>query len=251
MFKGGQMLFAYDDSAGRALGRLALTALVGLLVGCAAAPHRQTAELLRTQGVSRMVLMPIDVELAHVTAGGLLEPDAAWTQQAQKNMHAALVEEARSRKVELVDFDPDRGTPEDREMSLALVKLHRDVGYAILRHDYLEGFALPSKKGKFDWSLGPEAAAIARSQNADYAMFLFVRDSYATGGRVLVIALTAVMSLGRIGLPGGSQVGFASVVDLKTGNIVWFNRLARGSGDLRTPEAATESVNALVVDSMK
>jgi hypothetical protein len=53
------------------------------------------------------------------------------------------------------------------------------------------------------------------------------------------------------GIPGGSQVGFASVVDLKTGDIVWFNRLVRTTGDLRTAEAATETVDALVGDSLK
>jgi hypothetical protein len=115
-------------------------------------------------------------------------------------------------------------------------------------HQYIPELALPSKKGKFDWSLGPEAAAIARSQNADYAMFLFVRDSYMTGGRAALIVVAAAFG---IGLQGGSQVGFASVVDLKTGDIVWFNRLGRQSGDLRTPEVAGETVNALVRDSMK
>jgi hypothetical protein len=195
-----------------------------------------------------MVLMPVDVELSHLTAGGLLEPDAEWTEQAKRNMHTALMEEARSRKVELIDFDPNRGTPQDREASLALVQLHRAVGSSILVHQYIPELALPSKKGKFDWSLGPEAAAIARSQNADYAMFLFVRDSYMTGGRAALIVVAAAFG---IGLQGGSQVGFASVVDLKTGDIVWFNRLGRQSGDLRTPEVAGETVNALVRDSMK
>jgi hypothetical protein len=198
-----------------------------------------------------MVLMPLDVELSHLTAGGLLEPDAGWTEQAQRNMHTALMEEARSRKVELIDFNPGGGTPQDRESSLALVQLHRAVGSAILVHEYIPELALPSKKGKFDWSLGPEAAAIARSQNADYAMFIFVRDSYTTGGRAVLMALVAVATLGRGIMQGGSQVGFASVVDLKTGDIVWFNRLGRQSGDLRTPEVAGETVNTLVGDSMK
>jgi hypothetical protein len=46
-------------------------------------------------------------------------------------------------------------------------------------------------------------------------------------------------------------VGFASLVDLETGDIVWFNRLARAHGDLRTPDAAAETVKALVSDSMR
>ena len=242
------MFSEYGGGARRAPIRLLAVALIGLLAGCVAATHRQAAELQRAQGTSRMVLMPLDVELSHLTAGGLLEPDAEWTEQAKRNMHTALMEEARSRKVELIDFDPNRGTPQDREMSLALTHLHRAVGNSILFHEYNPTFALPSKHGKFDWSLGPEAAAIARSQNADYAMFLFVRDSYTTGGRVALIAVAAVFG---IGLQGGSQVGFASVVDLKTGDIVWFNRMARLSGDLRTPDVAGETVTTLVGDSMK
>lgn len=242
------MFSAYGGEARRAPIGLLLVALIGLLAGCVAATHRQTAELQRAQDTSRMVLMPVDVELSHLTAGGLLEPDAEWTEQAKRNMHTALMEEARSRKVELFDFDPIRGTPQDRETSLSLVQLHRAVGSSILVHQYIPELALPSKKGKFDWSLGPEAAAIARSQNADYAMFLFVRDSYMTGGRAALIVVAAAFG---IGLQGGSQVGFASVVDLKTGDIVWFNRLGRQSGDLRTPEVAGETVNALVRDSMK
>ena len=248
MLTGGRMLFAYRNRARCARVPLLVIVLIGLLAGCATATHRQTAELQRAQGVSHIVLMPLDVELSELGPFSQ-EPNAAWTQQAQKNMHAALAEEALSRKVELVDFDPNRGTPGDREMGLDLVKLHRAVCSAILLHKYSPVYALPSKKGKFDWSLGQEAAAIARSQNADYAMFLYVRDSYATAGRKALIAVTAPLT--KFVVWGGSQLGFASVVDLRTGDIVWFNRLDRLSGDLRTPEAARETVNALVGDSMK
>jgi hypothetical protein len=227
------------------LGALAFAALAG----CAAPVQRQAPELRREAGkVPRIVLMPLDVELAQLTAGGLAEPHAEWTDAALKHMRAALDEEARARNVTLVDFQNERGAPEDRETSLDLVKLHRAVGGAVLVHQYLPGLALPSKDGKFDWSLGPSVAAIARAHEADYAMFLYVRDSYATAGRVAVIVIGALLGAG---VPGGSQVGFASLVDLKTGDIVWFNRLVRAQGDLRTPAAAAETVKALVSDSMQ
>jgi hypothetical protein len=221
---------------------------IAVLAGCAAPVQRQTPELRRETGkVPRIVVMPLDVELAQLTAGGLAEPHAEWTDAALKHMRAALDEEAKARKVTLVDFQSERGSPEDRETSLDLVKLHRAVGSAVMVHQYL-GFALPSKEGKFDWSLGPAVASIARSHEADYALFLFVRDSYATAGRVAVIVIGALLG---IGVPGGAQVGFASVVDLKTGDIVWFNRLIRPQGDLRTPDAAAETVKALVADSLQ
>ena len=38
----------------------------------------------------------------------------------------------------------------------------------------------------------------------------------------------------------------ASLVDLSTGEILWFNRLVRGSGDLREAEKAKESLGALL-----
>lgn len=227
---------------------IVLCALTGLLAGCAAPVQRQAPELRREAAkVPRIVIMPLDVELAQLTAGGLEEPQAEWTEAALKHMRAALAEEAKARNVVLVDFQPERGTPEDREASRDLVKLHRAVGAAVMLHQYA-GYTLPSKEGRFDWSLGPAVASIARSHDADYALFLFVRDSYATGGRVALMVIGA--ALGAF-VPGAAQVGFASVVDLRTGDIVWFGRLVRPHGDLRTSEAAGETVKALVGDALK
>jgi hypothetical protein len=223
--------------------------LAVFLAGCEATVQRQTTDLRREAGKTpTIIVMPLDVELAQLTAGGVAEPNAEWTEAALKHMRDALEVEARSYKVKLTDYSPDRGSAEDRQTSLDLVKLHRAVGGAVLLHQYIQGYALPSKDGKFDWSLGPSVAAISRSHEADYALFLYVRDSYVTAGRMAVIFIAALMGAG---VQGGSQVGFASVVDLKTGNIVWFNRLVRASGDLRTPEAAEETVKALISDSFK
>lgn len=221
---------------------------LAVLAGCAAPVQRHTPQLQREAGARpTIVVMPLDVELSQLTAGGVQQPHAEWTEAAHQHMRAALEEEAEVRQVNLISFDADRGEAADREASVELASLHRAVGTAVLLHQYM-GRNLPSKQGKFDWSLGPSVAAIARSHQANYALFLFVRDSYATAGRVAVIAVAALLGAG---IPGGSQVGFASVVDLKTGDIVWFNWLARGHGDLRTPEAAAETVKALVSDSLK
>jgi len=238
------------DELGHRARCLVTIGLLVLLAGCAAqAVQRQSPEIRREAGrTPTIVVMPLDVELAQLTAGGLPEPQSEWTEAAHKHMRAALEEEARSRNLKLTYFDGERGSAEDRQTSLDLVKLHRAVGGSVLLHQYVQGFALPSKEGRFDWSLGPSAAAISRGHEADYALFIFVRDSYATAGRVAVMLVGALMG---VGMQGGTQVGFASVVDLKTGEILWFNRLIRPQGDLRTPEAAAETIKALVSDSLK
>jgi hypothetical protein len=231
------------------LWRFAVVALtLMLLAGCAAPVKRQAPQLQRAPGSTpSIVVMPLDVELSQLTAGGMEQPHAEWTEAAHQHMRAALEAEAQARQVRLASFDAERGTPEDQQLAIDLVALHRAVGSAVLVHQYL-GVPLPSKEGRFDWSLGPESVSIARSQQADYALFIFVRDSYATAGRIAMIAVAALLG---VGVQGGSQIGYASVVDLKTGDIVWFNWLARPHGDLRTPAAATETVKALVADAMK
>jgi hypothetical protein len=80
---------------------------------------------------------------------------------------------------------------------------------------------------------------------ADYAMFVFVRDSYSSSGRR---ALQVFGALAGISVQGGVQVGFASLVDLRTGNIVWFNRLISGTGDMRTERPAQRTVDELIKD---
>jgi hypothetical protein len=54
------------------------------------------------------------------------------------------------------------------------------------------------------------------------------------------------LALLGVGIGGGMQIGYASLVDLNSGRVVWFNQLVRPSGDLREPEKAAETLNALL-----
>ena len=103
---------------------------------------------------------------------------------------------------------------------------------------------LPTKQQRLDWSLGSESVQALRERTgADYALFTWIRDSYASTERKLAILAMALMGSFML---GGEQVGYASLVDLRTGRIVWFNELSRMSGDLREPQAAAETVEALL-----
>ena len=91
--------------------------------------------------------------------------------------------------------------------------------------------------------MGPKAVALNDEYNADYALFLLVRDSYASAGRSMMVMAGFLLG---VGVSGGAQLGFASLVDLHTGEIVWFNRLARAQGDLREAGPAEETVTTLL-----
>jgi hypothetical protein len=188
---------------------------------------------------TKVVIMPTDIELFSVSAGGVLEPKADWTEAASKHFKAALIEKKRNlglATVELSETDAD---------DVAEVNtLHGAVARSISLHHFgSSSLKLPTKDGKLDWSLGDSVHAIKEKTGADYALFSWVRDSYASAERIAAMVLLALV---RVGVPGGQQVGYASLVDLNTGQVLWFNRLMRASGDLREPEKAVETLNALL-----
>ena len=217
-----------------------LVALLFTTVQVASAQSRNRApgfEFLPKEGV--IVIMPTDIELFEISAGGVLEPKADWSAAAGRHFRAAL--EAKRQQLNMKSvFLGEKDADETAEINA----LHAAVARAIALHHFgLDSFHLPTKAGKLDWSMGESVRLIKDKTGADYAFFSWIRDSYASGGRAATMILLALLG---VGVPGGQQVGYASLVDLNTGRIVWFNRLARVSGDLREAEKAQETLDALL-----
>lgn len=190
------------------------------------------------KGVSLLVMQP-DVELFSISGGGVVEPKADWTAQAHRYIHAAL-----GRKTATLGLQTHALSEEDGDAFAEISALHAAVARSINLHHMGGGnFALPTKNGKLDWSLGDAVRPIREKSGADYALFIWLRDSYASAERKAAIIAFALLG---VGVPGGMQVGYASLVDLRTGQVMWFNRLLRGSGDLREAEAAEETVGMLL-----
>lgn len=189
---------------------------------------------------AKVVLMPMDVELFSVSAGGILEPQAEWTTQALDHLKSAYQAKKSALGVEMLQLADD-GDEEVEDFN----RLHGAVGNAIALHHYVRPWRLPSKDGEFNWTLGEGVDAIRAKTGANYALFTFVRDSYASSERVATIVVAALFG---VGLGGGMQVGYASLVDLHDGRVVWFSLLKRGRGDLRTPDKARETLEALLED---
>jgi hypothetical protein len=185
-----------------------------ICIGCTTTNYKANPSSPNLPKNARVLLMPLDVQLFELTAGGLQEPKADWTAAAEARMNEQLM------------------------------KLHETVGNSIMIHTYFAGYNLPTKKDIFDWSLGNGIQRINERYDAHAALFIFIRDSYASPGRKAAMVLGA---LAGITITGGFQTGFASLVDLQTGDVLWFGRLFRQTGDLRTPEPAFEAVSQLLL----
>jgi hypothetical protein len=223
--------------------RVVLVAMIPLvLAGCAVTQNVQQIEALESDGENPTVLlMPPDIRYYLVTAGGVPEPHAEWTAAARQNFSVAVQEFAGEIGTELKVLDDGDMTP----LEIQYRKLHEAVGYSVMMHHF-GATKLPSKEGAFDWSLGPGINEIAEEHDADYALFAFYRDQQASGGRV-ALAILAAAATGAY-IDGNREYGFASLVDLRTGEIVWFNVVSAGTGELRDAEGATTAVNVLFRD---
>lgn len=191
---------------------------------------------------ARVVLMPLDIKLTELTAAGLEEPKAAWTELARRHVTNAIHNSLTEKGLKPRDYAKPADTKALRRDD-QLTKLHAQVGGTIIRHHYDAQARLPTKQGRMDWTLGATARQLGNSQNAEFALFVFMRDSYATSGRKAAVAVSRIIGAG---VQGGERIGFASLVDLRSGKVVWFNALYSDSGDLRKAEPAKDVVGDLM-----
>jgi hypothetical protein len=187
---------------------------------------------------SKLVIVPADMELYSISAGGVVEPRADWTEAAQKNLDAALDDQAKLLGTGFTRLDRAQA-----DEFYDIIALQQAVASAIAMHHHGGPLQLANKGDRLDWSLGDAVRPLKERTGADYALFTWVRDSYASNERKL--AMLALALIGAISV-GGEQNGRASLVDLNTGRVVWFNEISRMRGDLREPGAARETAEALL-----
>ena len=213
------------------------------------APMQSIKELKRSASEASIVVMPADVELYELDAGGMLEPEAKWTDSATKYLNIALKQEAVARHLNLIPYDTNTVPPDERDQFHQISRLFGVIGDEIVFHDYSAAdFKLPTKPPDSVWSVGPAVHVLQSRYHADYALLTYLRDSYASAGRIAVIAVGALLG---VGIPGGVQTGYAALIDLNTGDVVWFHRIVRGSGDARDQSGARSTAKALLEDFPK
>lgn len=232
--------------------RLKIVALlvsgVTLLAGCVTTQtaSRQIDRLEVVGENPRILLMPPDIRYYMITAGGVTEPNAELTEAARQNFLVSMKDFADSIGADLVTIDDPEGLSDAEEQYR---KLHSAVGITLQINHFgimpLPTKNLPDNQRRFDWSLGPDVSEIGGRYNADYLLFVYYRDYQATGGRIAFAILAAAAG---VGVSAGSESGFASLVDLRTGDIVWFNSVAIGGGELSNPTGAAAAVSRLFAD---
>jgi hypothetical protein len=237
---------------------LAVAAVASIaLGGCVQTRQFADVEFTPPSGDYKLLVLRPDVTIGSLTTGGMVEPRADWTDQARHSIVDALRTQQAGLGGRITIVEHRNELPGVTAQELADVeRLNYVVDQSIVLHKYL-GDYLPTKRGKgLDWTLGADAVRLGQKTGYDYVLFLHAEDAQASGGRI---------ALGVLGLAGcfigfcapnvggQQQLDYASLVDLKTGEVVWFNVVSAGSeipgikfGDLRTPAGATQMIDRLL-----
>lgn len=182
------------------------------------------------------------------STGGLFEPNGEWTEQARANIEAALRRYQGKLGNEVVT--PPEAYGDDARNLQEHMALFAAVSDAVIQYQFFVGNRLPTKKrnnraGVFDWSLGEGVASLPGAKDADYGLFLFNQDAYGSTGRK-VLQIVALM--GGVSVTSGEHRGYAGLVDLKTGDLLWLNADQQMGGDVRDPAGSDKRVAQLLED---
>jgi hypothetical protein len=197
--------------------------------------------ILPTDQTVRIVVLKKDISVAEVTTGGLDQPKADWTKQAQASFDAALLSNLAGRSIQYVSL-PDLKGDDAKLLSnyLGLLKVAEDQA---VKHEVFAGEALPTKNSELSWTLGPQISGLGTKIGADYGLIVFNRNSYVSKGRQSAENIAALMGVEPT---TGVHAGSITLVDLKTGDIVWMNIDVELQGDIRNSSGSMEQVAQLM-----
>ncbi len=225
----------------------ALLAAAALLAACAPAAHHNVHHSLLEPAArpapKKILLVPADVTVKEISAGGVTEEVPEWTETAQVNVNNALRKEASSNEaMELISLPAL--SDDERAMLAEHVALYDVVAGTALNVVNSPLPAWKHKRERFDYTLGPGLRFLKQKTDAEAALLVVGQDAVSSAGRKAAFVIGAALG---VSIPMGYSFLSVGVVELKTGNIMWFDYdVSGGDKDLRQAADAQTMVRNLL-----
>ena len=204
--------------------------------------HFSLLEEPRKPFPKKFVVLPLDVEVMIMSAGGVIEKTESYTQQARGNFDKALQTHlSKSKKFQTVAL-PALTADERTEIDDYLAVYDVVAGQAFRLAGV--GAAWKHKSKHFDYTLGGGLKFIKEKTGADAAVVFIGRDVMSSAERKAAVIFAAVLG---VGLPLGFSYMTVGVVDLETGDLLWTNQ-KQGLSDFIDANAAQKMVDEVLGD---
>ncbi|HYN27145.1 MAG TPA: hypothetical protein VES94_02505 [Burkholderiales bacterium] len=212
---------------------------VAVLAGCAATPnaslHESIAGKTEQRMPRKMLLLPADIRVHEISAGGVVEKVDDWTISASNHAMKSVREIAGSKSL----FEP-KEVPALADSEKQVLDQHLALYELVAASaDFSKSgpFAPWRERAKnFDYTLGPGLTELAERSDLDAAVIVIGSDYISSSGRKATMALgiLAAALTGVAVIPvGGTAYVSVGVVDLKSGNLLWFATSRGQTDDLR------------------
>lgn len=238
--------FARWSHSGRWAAVFLLPALI--LAGCATTQPRWPGLVHgRTPAqmgeVRTVAVLPANITVSQLTAGGVSEVRDDWTQAAREHARAALESIRAGQIVYAGDLDarPDLAD-EIREVRA----LYRLIDANIMLFG-LSPMAVPTRN--FDFSVG-SVERVLDAAGADALLLVGGTDEIFTTDRKVLAVVSVLASAALTGqavAPSSGQAHLSAALIARDGTILWWNFVGDGEiSDLRTREGVTSTIQRLL-----
>jgi hypothetical protein len=220
---------------------------IALVAGCATqntSLHKNLSQHAEHPLPRRILLAQPDIQVHEISAGEVVEKVDDWSDLASNEAAKSVESVAQSTGLfEAVQpsrlSDAQRATLEQYSALYILV-----AGSANLaRHSPYE--AWQKRAADFDYTLGPGMTDLAESAKLDAVVFVVGTDYISSSSRKAAMAVGVALGLltGRyVGPESKPAFLSAGVVDMHTGELLWYSTEVRGGGDNLRDAAVVRSL---------
>ncbi|NTV94852.1 MAG: hypothetical protein HGA75_05480 [Thiobacillus sp.] len=212
---------------------LVLAFCVGPVFGADYSLHYTLLESPARPFPTKLVLLPPQVTVKEISAGGVLDRVPEWTAQANANIQAELATALAARPEFEMVVAPTLA-PQESELVDQYLASYMVVGIAAHWVTNFGGSEWAFKRQHFDYTLGEGLDFLREKTGADAAIMVIGEDYVSSSGRKAAMIVGALFG---VGIPGGVSVVSVGVVDLRNGDILWMHHSQSGVKDLKDKES--------------
>lgn len=223
-----------------------------LQVGCASVTYRTNENFESYFNKKKKVsIFTPDMKIFKLTAGGIDQYQDEWSIKATNFMKEELRKELDTfDTIEFNYLDKSALNKHDKEFIDEQKGIFYIVAHSIIAHTYEPGTLFKHKIEDFDYTLGEELGYLNNLTDAEAILLVNGRNYIWTVGRSSLAVLSTLVTLATgvyLPVPARQEWLTASLVDIKSGDILWFNYL-RMPGDMRMPNIDRRLIQKLFRD---
>jgi len=198
----------------------------------------------RLKEIRTVRLVPPDIKVYELTAGGVPEWKDDWSAGATQNIIDSAVKNFQAKGIQ-VSQGPIPGEVENEFadiMSLYRAANASMKAYAIGKN------AFPTRAG-LDYSVGPVQPVLEKT-GSDALLIISGRDSISSAGRKALMTTGVIMGIltGFVAIPGGGSTSVEAALIGPSGKILWYKPKADGTSDLRDVDSSRKFMGDIFAD---